>query len=169
MKARKEDLAVEIGMFPEAHGERHRYDVIVLFHVLEHLPDPPATLRLCREMLGDGGRLVVEVPDLSRALGPTWTERYFHLPHLFDFTSASLDGLLWQTGFEPGLHDYPKSGRRRHHLLVVASPAEPRADMGPDDDTTVRWVRKVRRRVRWAKLLRPAVEGAKRLLGRSNR
>lgn len=165
-KAQQGGLAVESGMFPEVHGDLDRYDVIALFHVLEHLPDPLATLTVCREMLENEGRLVVEVPDLSRALGPTWTERYFHLPHLFDFTEASLDGLLRRGGFEPRLHHHARGDRRRHHLLVVATTAAPRSDGGPREAETLRLARRVRRRVRWAELLRPAVEGVKRLLGR---
>ena len=39
------------------------FDVVTLFHVLEHVPDPLATLRRCRELLNPGGILVAAVPN----------------------------------------------------------------------------------------------------------
>lgn len=154
--AREHGLRVEAGLFPEHHGERESYDVIALFHVLEHLPDPVGTLRRCRRMLAAEGRLVVEVPDLSRALGPRWTENYFHYPHLLDFTGDSLAGTLARAGFAAEAAVYPPRGRRRHHRLVIARKAaetEPPAPPGLG-----RLTRRVRRRLRWARALRPWVE-----------
>jgi SAM-dependent methyltransferase len=40
-----------------------RFDVITLFHVLEHVPYPVSTLRRCRELLNPDGILVVAVPN----------------------------------------------------------------------------------------------------------
>ena len=42
-----------------------RFDLIVLHHVLEHLPDPMQTLRDCARHLAPQGRLVLEVPNLG--------------------------------------------------------------------------------------------------------
>jgi 2-polyprenyl-3-methyl-5-hydroxy-6-metoxy-1,4-benzoquinol methylase len=41
------------------------FDVITMWHLLEHLPEPMATLRLARQLLREGGWLVVEVPNLE--------------------------------------------------------------------------------------------------------
>jgi len=40
-----------------------RFDVVTLFHVLEHVPDPLATVRRCRQLLNPGGLLVIAVPN----------------------------------------------------------------------------------------------------------
>lgn len=39
------------------------FDVVTLFHVLEHVPDPLATVRKCRQLLNPGGLLVIAVPN----------------------------------------------------------------------------------------------------------
>ena len=169
-RACRDGLRVEGGMFPERHGGLPRYRYIVLFHVLEHLPRPVEVLRRCRGMLKEGGRVVVEVPDLARALGPTFSERYFHYPHLFDFTAGSLDGVLVRAGLRRCWRHYPDGGRRAHHLLVVAEACE--GEVGPDGpavdgpavDATVRLARRVRRRVRLAVMLRPLREWLRRRL-----
>jgi len=44
-----------------------KFDVITLYHVLEHVPDPSSTIRRCRDLLNSGGFLFIAVPnDVSR-------------------------------------------------------------------------------------------------------
>jgi SAM-dependent methyltransferase len=78
------------------------FDVVTIFHVLEHLADPLAYLRKARELLAPGGLLVLEVPDHSgpgfRALGIRHL-CFDHPNHLFFFTSRSLAELLPAAGF----------------------------------------------------------------------
>jgi SAM-dependent methyltransferase len=78
------------------------FRVVTLFHVLEHVTDPEAYLRRIRDLLEDGGRLVVEVPDFGgagfRVLGRR--NLCFDWPnHLVFFTRESLGALLGKTGF----------------------------------------------------------------------
>jgi 2-polyprenyl-3-methyl-5-hydroxy-6-metoxy-1,4-benzoquinol methylase len=40
-----------------------RYDVITMLHVLEHTSNPLSTLQRCKELLNEGGYLVVVVPN----------------------------------------------------------------------------------------------------------
>jgi SAM-dependent methyltransferase len=80
------------------------FDLIFLFHVLEHLDAPAAALRACAERLKPGGRLIVAVPNYA-----SWQARYarggwFHLDvprHLYHFTPAALSRLLRQAGLSP--------------------------------------------------------------------
>ena len=39
------------------------FDNVTLFHVLEHVPDPKSTLKVCHSLLAPGGCLVVAVPN----------------------------------------------------------------------------------------------------------
>jgi SAM-dependent methyltransferase len=78
------------------------FDRVVLWHVLEHLPDPRETLDEIRRILKPGGRVVVAVPNFSslqaRWAGPDW----FHLDlprHLFHFPLPALRRLLTDCGF----------------------------------------------------------------------
>ncbi|WP_200304417.1 class I SAM-dependent methyltransferase [Streptomyces adelaidensis] len=48
---------------------RARYDVVSMFHHLEHTADPREELRAARAALRPGGHLLVEVPDPARPFG----------------------------------------------------------------------------------------------------
>jgi SAM-dependent methyltransferase len=79
------------------------FDQIVIWHVLEHVPDPRETLQEAHRILKPGGRVVVAVPNFSswqaRWAGPAW----FHLDlprHLFHFPVEALRSLLENCGLE---------------------------------------------------------------------
>jgi SAM-dependent methyltransferase len=79
------------------------FDVIILFHVLEHLADPLDTLRDCAALLKADGRLILSVPNFhswqARLFGPRW----FHLDvprHQYHFEPRSLAETLRRAGFE---------------------------------------------------------------------
>lgn len=40
-----------------------KFDTITLFHVLEHVPNPRSVIEKCRQLLSDGGVLVIAVPN----------------------------------------------------------------------------------------------------------
>lgn len=69
----KERYRVEIteGELEECNLPRNSFDVVTLFHVLEHVPDPRRTVEVCRKLLKTGGLLVVCVPNDLLA----WTSR----------------------------------------------------------------------------------------------
>jgi SAM-dependent methyltransferase len=82
--------------------EAASFDVVTIWHVLEHLPEPRVTLEAVRRLLSPTGRLVVEVPNFgswqARIGGPGW----FHIDvprHLLHFNRRALEGLLTRCGF----------------------------------------------------------------------
>ncbi|MDA0587981.1 MAG: class I SAM-dependent methyltransferase [Planctomycetota bacterium] len=86
----------------EAGYETNSMDAVVLWHVLEHLPQPGRTLSEIRRILKPGGRLVLAVPNFaswqSRWAGADW----FHLDlprHLYHFSPDTLSLLLHRHGF----------------------------------------------------------------------
>jgi len=78
-----------------------RYDVLTLWDVLEHLPDPREELRAARALLRPGGRLYLSTIDTSslvaRLLGARWP--WLMDMHLVYFDRSNLSALLEETGF----------------------------------------------------------------------
>jgi 2-polyprenyl-3-methyl-5-hydroxy-6-metoxy-1,4-benzoquinol methylase len=68
------------------------FDVITLWDVLEHVPDPLRFLTACRDLLTPGGYLFLNVPDLdsiqARVMGSHWP--LFLAEHLNYFNRPSL-------------------------------------------------------------------------------
>jgi 2-polyprenyl-3-methyl-5-hydroxy-6-metoxy-1,4-benzoquinol methylase len=78
------------------------FDAVVLFDVIEHLPDPRQALRHCHSYLAPGGRLFITTPDagspMARLLGRHWY--YVDLvEHVSLFSRTNLTQLLSETGF----------------------------------------------------------------------
>ena len=87
----------------EARYPQGNFDQVILWHVLEHLPNPREVLEEIRRILKPGGRLVLAVPNFSSAqsrwAGPTW----FHLDlprHLFHFPKSAVRRLIEECGFD---------------------------------------------------------------------
>jgi SAM-dependent methyltransferase len=79
------------------------FDLAILWHVLEHLPDPGGALDRLRELLRPKGIVVIAVPNFNsiqaRLLGPAW----FHLDlprHTHHFAIQPLMTQLEQRGFD---------------------------------------------------------------------
>ncbi len=92
------DIRLSVNEFPEQY-----FDVVTLSHVIEHLPDPIATLRECGKRLKRGGRLVVATPN-AKSLGHKWfSSKWIILEpprHLMLFSPQSLSTCLASAGFE---------------------------------------------------------------------
>jgi 2-polyprenyl-3-methyl-5-hydroxy-6-metoxy-1,4-benzoquinol methylase len=84
---------LHVGTLEQAGFDAHSFDAITLHHVIEHVPDPVATLRECGRLLAHGGRLVALTPN-SEALGRWFfRRRWLHWDpprHLHVFTRRSL-------------------------------------------------------------------------------
>ena len=59
------DLDVETSDIAGFRGAPASWDVVILTHVLEHLPDPVGALRKMRELLAPGGIGVLEFPNID--------------------------------------------------------------------------------------------------------
>lgn len=80
------------------------FDVITLWHVLEHVPDLSGTLERLRELLAPNGRLALAVPNPrsldARLYGADWVA--WDAPrHLYHFTPEVMLAVLSRAGFVP--------------------------------------------------------------------
>lgn len=94
-------IPVQTGIL-EGAFEEGSFDVIAMWHSLEHTSDPAKYLELAGRWLRPGGALVIDVPNYSgtdaRMKGGAWED--WDLPyHLLHFTPKSLDTLLQRQGF----------------------------------------------------------------------
>jgi SAM-dependent methyltransferase len=87
----------------EAEFDENRFDLIVMFHVIEHLHDPVGVLGGARRWLSEGGTLEIGCPNYAslerRLFGRFWIG--LDVPrHLYHFTPATLSAMLEKVGFE---------------------------------------------------------------------
>lgn len=91
------------GTLDDASFAPREFDVISLFHVLEHLRDPRAGLAKLAGWLKPGGHLYVEVPNaLTEVSSPS---NLYHYAHLYYFAAGPLTRLARAAGLVPLLVD----------------------------------------------------------------
>jgi 2-polyprenyl-3-methyl-5-hydroxy-6-metoxy-1,4-benzoquinol methylase len=100
----RERLGVDVadGRLEDADIEPGSLDVITLWHVLEHVPEPLAALAICVRALRPGGLLVLEVPNLDSVMYSVMGREWTHLDpqaHVAQFTGATLTDALQRAGF----------------------------------------------------------------------
>ena len=103
-------LNVFTGDLKDANFADNTFDIVTIWHVLEHMPDPSATLREINRIIKPSGVLVIAVPNLNNYIYMlayvmfklkkmklfVMGEREIHVSF---FTSKTLRNLLDKTGF----------------------------------------------------------------------
>lgn len=100
--AREVGLNVETASFLDNPFPGMNFDVICMWNVIEHLPDPLGTLHEINKRLNPGGLLVFTTPNLesfdARLFGRYWIG--YELPrHFFVFSKTTLLKYLRKTNF----------------------------------------------------------------------
>lgn len=95
-------IPVTTGTFETAPFKEESFDLITLWHALEHVENPHECLDKTNQLLRAGGLLVVEVPNYlgmdARKTDEAWVG--WQLPyHFYHFAPETLDRLLAQHGF----------------------------------------------------------------------
>lgn len=119
---------IHVGPFDESFQPQRRYDLILMLDVLEHLPDPAATLRHASSLLAEGGQLLITVPAF-RAL---WTSHDDLNHHVTRYTKASFAELAGSSSMHIDRMRYlvqwtfpAKLAVRLKEMLLGAQPAPP--------------------------------------------
>ena len=111
----------------EVEGELGSFDVITLWHVLEHLHRPTEMLERLTAHLAPDGVIVISVPNFASFQSTVFRGRWFHLDpprHLSHFEQATLERCLRQAGLIPEaraqlMPEYGSSGWVQSSLNAV--------------------------------------------------
>lgn len=79
------------------------FDVVTLWHVLEHTHDPLKLLVIIRKILKDDGLLLLATPNIGSLEARLSKEMWFHLDlprHLYHFNLPTIREILKKTGFK---------------------------------------------------------------------
>ncbi|MGA9178696.1 MAG: class I SAM-dependent methyltransferase [Desulfobacterales bacterium] len=95
-------LSMTIGKIGDVHFPSQNFDIITMWHSLEHIPNPHMALQRAKSWLKKDGILVIDVPNYegtdARKIWHEWDG--WSLPyHYWHFTSKSLKQLLSCHGF----------------------------------------------------------------------
>jgi 2-polyprenyl-3-methyl-5-hydroxy-6-metoxy-1,4-benzoquinol methylase len=142
--AAKADHGIEVltgARLQDANFPTAAFDVVTLFHVMEHVLDPRDLLTEVRRILHPGGRVVVQVPNIESWQARLFGIRWYGLDvprHVINYSSQSIRQLLSDSGF--------KTRRMRHFNLRDNAPALA-SSVFPGLDPVSRRVRSVRSRI----------------------
>lgn len=90
------------GELPKIKFRSKNFDVVTLWHVLEHLPNPSIYISKIHTLLNKKGYLVVEVPNLDSFLLSIFGNNYNWLStteHVFIYSKKGVKKLLKDNGF----------------------------------------------------------------------
>jgi SAM-dependent methyltransferase len=102
LAAAQDDIPVQAGTLDAARFPAGHFDIVTMFHILEHVTDPRAALQEAGRVLQPHGKLILQVPNIR-----SWQCRMFRtrwhgldIPrHTIDFSPRSLVRLLAACGF----------------------------------------------------------------------
>ncbi len=96
-------LDVFNGTLEEANFLNDIFDVVVMIHTLEHMPDPLGTLKKIHCILKKGGLVLISVPNMNSFKAKISKEKWTALMpkyHLYHFTPNTLKKMLKCSSFK---------------------------------------------------------------------
>jgi SAM-dependent methyltransferase len=98
-----EHIDFRCGLLYEQKFDEQRFDLITMWHFLEHDYDPVRSLAVAREQLAPGGHLITEVPRLDSMSFRLYQERWPGLQapqHTALYSKKTLLAMFEKSGFE---------------------------------------------------------------------
>ena len=109
MEEKYPEISVQLGILENANYAENQFDVIMFYHVIEHLENPKKELNILHKMLKLNGVLIVGTPNIGSMAARFFQEnfRLFGPGHLCLFNPKSLNKILMETGFKVFKREYP--------------------------------------------------------------
>jgi len=146
--ARKENgVHVVVGSLHDAAFPKASFDIVTLFHVMEHVTNPRDVLQEVGRILRPGGSVVLQVPNIDSWQFRIFKAKWYGLDiprHVIDYSSDAILRLLSESGFAVN--------RIRHFNLRDNAPAFV-SSLFPSLDPVSRAVRHRRRNIHESPIL----------------
>ncbi len=110
------------------------FDVIFMFQVFEHIPNPIEFLSEYKKYLKPNGIIYIEVPNVNDALlsiydMPSYQKFYFRLPHSYYYSELTLQKTLEKAGFNGTTKTIQEYTVFNHlHWLLTGNPQDTQID-----------------------------------------
>lgn len=110
------------------------FDVIFMFQVFEHIPNPIEFLSEYKKYLKPNGRIYIEVPNVNDALLSVYNissyqKFYFRLPHVYYYSELTLQKMLEKAGFKGTTKTIQEYTVFNHvHWLLTGNPQDTHID-----------------------------------------
>ena len=107
---------------------KNHFDLIVMYHTLEHIEDPIGFLKNVSAYLKDSGHLAIEVPNVRDALLSMYqikeyADFWFREPHIYNFSPQTLSLVLEKAGFKGEVRSIQEYNFLNHlNWLLTAKP-----------------------------------------------
>jgi SAM-dependent methyltransferase len=96
-------LTVHTGNLNTVSFQNDGFDLVTLWHVLEHIPELQPDVTRIHQLLRPGGKFLIAVPNVGSLDAKIYKENWIALDaprHLWHFTLPSINSLASSTGFK---------------------------------------------------------------------
>jgi 2-polyprenyl-3-methyl-5-hydroxy-6-metoxy-1,4-benzoquinol methylase len=101
-RAQGSGLEVRCGRFEDIDFKSQKYDVVRLWHVLEHFKNPNSNLRKILSILKPGGQIILGIPNVNSLYSKMFKQDWwgFDVPrHLYHFSPQTIKKILVECGY----------------------------------------------------------------------
>lgn len=96
---------IDLDRYVDIDGNQGKYDIIYIFEVIEHTPDPLSFLRKCNILLKENGIIIGSTPNKNRWWISIFEREPFDYPpnHFITFSKNQLEASLKASNFKDAL------------------------------------------------------------------
>ncbi|MGD9580898.1 MAG: methyltransferase domain-containing protein [Vampirovibrionia bacterium] len=101
---------IYLGELVNTNYSSEEFDVVNLYHVIEHLIDPKIYVNIINDLLKVGGKFIITTPDFESITAERFKDKFRLLhdqTHISLFSTQSLINLLVDNGFEIEKVEFP--------------------------------------------------------------